>query len=359
MSVRLTRFGYGVLSALVLSVSSAGALAQEPVHYTSVAPGGFSGDPRIVVPELLKSTISENRAWGAYLVGQHHLDDFVPSLIEELRAEAEASSHMDWPLERSVLDSLIQLDAKLPPDLFRPLLDHFRAEAIILASNSPVDHQAELLALMRQPLSDSEWLAAGNMLAEVTAPRFAATLLGDIRVDVSVFVVDLDDGSGWGAGSHIGYSVACGAAGAPTPAGYPPLAYYELTTGAKHGSVALGPGPHPVYYVRSATPPGGSGGSSSNRDSYRIEYLAEMLNTGVDGLHFRLTSSQTIRWQGAVAFERELTRLRQAAHNSYQGLADRLVAAGLATQDQIPAPNISISVTDKRGTGSTPLPSRD
>ena len=264
-SPELERTLSGIALSLMLQLSSQG----KPSPDTSSTATPRSGDPRVLVPQLLGSNTPRDRAWGAVLAGQNHLKEFVPELLGELDQHIQDMGFEEQLVSSCALDSLIQLDAAIPPDMLQPIFDlHHRAAAIILASNSVQGLEPNLLKLMDENLSDAEWLAIGNTLSEAKAPGFAASLLREIKIEVSVFVTD-DPSAGYGIGGDFGSGSSNCGGGIRMPDGFPPVAYYWLTTSPQHKSVALGPGPHPVYYGRGVIPDNGgyaAGSGSSSRD---------------------------------------------------------------------------------------------
>jgi hypothetical protein len=185
----------------------------------------------------------------------------------------------------------------------------------------------------------------------------------ELEIEVLIAVYDLKNwGMGMGIGSG-GISAADGIFGVPD--GFPPTAVYKLIENAEHGAIVASPGLHTIYYERRVAQPGVSGqigvGSvdrHEDRDRYRLEYLAALLNSKAQDLKIEPQRSQSIFWQGPKEYQRRVAEIRQQTHERYQQLIKRLFENNLLSDSEANslAPTLVIKVNDLRTNSSVPLP---
>lgn len=216
---------------LVLALGSPGQIGLQ----ASRQPLPFSPPTAAAVPFLINSLNRRDQAWGAYLIGQHGLTQYVPQLLQLLvptsplepitteLTEARA-------LDRVILDTLIQLKAKVPGERLMSVYDDFRDEVVIALASSPKDNQEALLSLHDSPQSDTRWFAICNLLASSRANGFAARLLRDITIKVSLLVSEKSHNALGVGGGGQGGVVGCGAFGMPK--GFPPTSIYDRHRGS-------------------------------------------------------------------------------------------------------------------------------
>ncbi len=313
---------------------------------------------------LLKSETNRERAWGAYLVGRHDLKEHTACLVELLGDPtfANSSSWGERVVRQAALDALIRLDAKVPADALLPLYYSSRDEVIILLAPSPQEHQGALLnffdeqsnGLMR---ANARWLAVGNLLAETKAKGFAASLLRDLKFEWDVTVLDRERDLNYGRGGNGG----CGGGADGVPDGFPPVSFYTLTTQSLRGAVVVAPGVHPVYFLRVPNPRHIAGCDSlADADTYRVEYLATLLDTSEEELNLNARTSRTVVCKDALQCRRSLAGLRGEIARAYVGAISRLVEAGLmsGTESAPQSPDITFHLDDERLVKSFPLPNK-
>ncbi|HZS06323.1 MAG TPA: hypothetical protein VFD58_15890 [Blastocatellia bacterium] len=260
----------------------------------------------------------------------------------------------------TTFDALIRLDAEAPSEILMPLSDRFRNEVIILLAKSPEKNRPDLLSLLQRQLTDEQWLAICNLLASVRARGFAASLLRELKIRVDIYVTQ--DPHAWFGHGGSGHGVGCGVL--QVSEGFPPLVFYDLHEWAKRGFILVAPGRHSIYYSRREFEPEANGkftGSShsiNERNQYRTEYLAELLNTSVEVLKFNPSPSFTVVWKSNAAFKGEVTRRREEIKQKWAALIGRLVQAKLLSEKDAAGvkPNITIEIHDERKNKTVKLP---
>ena len=347
---------------LFLTVGSPG----QTVPQVSSPPLPFSPPTLAAVPFLINSLNRRDQAWAAYLIGQHGLTQYVPQLLQLLvptsplqpitseLTEARA-------LDRVILDTFIQLKAKVPCERLLTVYDDFRDEVVIVLANSPKDNEKILLSLHDSPQPDTRWFAICNLLASGRAESFAFRLLRDITIKISLIVSESGQGGGgasWGGPGGIG----CGPFGMPKD--FPPTSIYELTEAAEEGNVLVAEGVCPVYYRRQLVPMNqqigvGHGSTFNDRDIYRRDYLALLLGQDSQSLGLNPRPSYPIRWTSAEAFAAHARRIRDLHLRSFWQLERQLHDEGLLTSEESETlrPKITFAVHDLRTDKTIVLPS--
>lgn len=315
---------------------------------------------RAEAARLLGSGANSERAWGAYLAGLYGVKGLTPSVVAVLTDASLGAGYEETLVRQAALDALIRLDAKVPAEVLRALAPDFFDETLILLASEPRQNSAALLetfaGLDGEGRAGPRWLAVGNLLAETKAHGFAAQLLGGLKVEATVVVIeregdgDIGFGGGGGCGGGDGYSLA---------GGFPPVGYYALTTDARRGAVVVAPGKRPVFYVRSnhfgdAYPDFGE----PDRDTVRVEYLAELLNTYEDDLKLDARAFHTVVCREVRQCRRELVKIRRGIEESYAALVARLAENGHldGAADAPASPDITFNLYDLRRTKAEPLP---
>jgi len=332
----------------------------------SRSPLSFSPPTVAAVPFLISSLNRRDQAWAAYLIGQHGLTQFVPQLLQLLiptnplqpttpeLTEARA-------LDRVILDTLIQLKAKVPGERLMSVYDEFRDEVVIVLASSPEDNEKILLSLHDFPQPDTRWFAICNLLASSRPEGFAARLLRDITIKISLLVSENSQNAlGVGEGGQGG--IGCGMFGMPKD--FPPTSIYELRQEVEDGDVLLVEGVRPVYYRCQVVPMNqqiGTGQESTfnDRDLFRRDYLARLLGTDTQSLAFNPRPSYSIRWTSAEAFAAQAKRLHDLHHRSFSQLATQLHDDGLLTSEESETlrPKLTFAVHDLRTDKTIVLPS--
>ncbi|HWS89165.1 MAG TPA: hypothetical protein VN282_19490 [Pyrinomonadaceae bacterium] len=312
---------------------------------------------------LLRSQVNRERAWGAYLAGAYGAKEHAPLLVGLLEAPGLAAGGWEeTAVLQAALDALIRLDAEVPAEVLRTLPQHFSNEVLILLTRSPEKNQDALLEtfawLDESANPGARWLAAGNLLAALKARGFAARLLGGLKVEAGVTVLDGDISHGSGLGSGGGGGCGCGGDFYPRT-DFPPVGYYVLTGAAQPGAVVVVAGQRPVFYLR--TPYPGGGGCyflSPPADAVRVEYLAALLDTTEEALGFDARPSFTLVCKDTKQCRRELAAVRGRVEQSYAAVVGRLVEKGLldGTADAPASPPMTFTLFDERRRKTFPLP---
>ena len=315
---------------------------------------------------LILSSEIKDRAWGAYLIGKYGLSEFIPALRGLLNSVAYGEQIETGFLHNTALDSLIQLQATVPGEEMMPFYQQFPDEVIILLAKSPGENKEAILSLLQGLRSGIRWMAVCNLLTEVKAPGFAAILLRDVKINVSIAVSD-DGNVGYGMGSGLGGGIGCGVYQGLD--GFPPVVIYKLVDSASRGAVVIAPGKRPVYYLRWAGRPGVSGqgppfsrgDQGGDEDRKRIEYLAALLDTNKEGLNFDTKYFYSIAWEGPEHFKHEVARVSKEVRESYQRLVERLMEKNLLFEWEAEElkPEITLQVQDFREDQTTGLPDVD
>lgn len=352
-----------IVCAALVCVASARASGQGGVGTDPAAPSFVRlGDAGAEAARLLNSGENRERAWGAYLVGLNALKGQTPSLVSILRDESlSGGGPSESVVRQAALDSLIQLDAEVPSDVLLPLYAHSPNEVLILLARSPQENRDALLALFTDDESPARWFAAGNLLAEVRAPGFAARLLAGLKIRASVYVFDREAHGGFGTGGGCGGG--CGFGNDWTPdAELPPVGYYALDYWPSQGATVVARGRHVVYYTRSLYPTRHAGGGCGfDRDTARVEYLAGLLDAAdEDSLGFTAYPHQEVVCEDPAGCRRALAAFRDEVTRSHAALLGRLLGEGLldAAEASQLKPDITLDITDLRDQKTFPLPDK-
>src|SRR5262245_33931613 len=283
------------------------------------------------VSRLIGSASNRDRAWAAYLIGQYELKEYAPALIDLLD-----STPLDPPAENAfvrlaTLDSLIRLRMNVPSDRVMPLYKSFPDQVLIILAMSVVESRDALLSVAQEPGREVCWVAAFNLLTESKAPGLAAVLLKDVKIKIDIAVSEGNKGyvSG-GLWSCVSDGVWM------TPDGFPPTALYKLIDTPKRDAVVIAPGAHPVFYERQTVEPSvsnqrgfGAVDNGVDRDRYRLEYLAALLDQHIEELRLREKYYHSFTWAGAERYIREVARIREGVIKDSDELKKRLVEKGL------------------------------
>jgi hypothetical protein len=204
--------------------------------------------------QWIHSTDARLRAWGAYWVLREHQTQFIPDLLSQV-ADYVPSENTSGEITDAhaamiaVLDALIQFNVKVPVADLVKLRPEFRAQTLILLRRSGDDSFQQLLAIFQGEHSwPSEWLAAGNLLANGHAPGFAAALLHGMTVHALVKIRPGEEQPG------TGEFRSCGASIGQPRAGWPEVGNYGLVepwASFSNGVVLLAFGRDNSYYWRS------------------------------------------------------------------------------------------------------------
>ncbi|HEX4948163.1 MAG TPA: hypothetical protein VFZ34_15935, partial [Blastocatellia bacterium] len=225
----------------------------------------------------------------------------------------------------------------------------------------PIGNEQTFLSLLDIDQSDERWLALCNLLVRVRSKGLASRLLRELLIKPSILVRD-DPHRGFGTG---GSNVGCSDGGLSIPSGFPPIVQYELTKVEKQGATVCVVGRHTVFCERIEQRIGqqntiGIGRCSrrEDRNAYRVEYLAGLLNVRDAELNFSATPSFTIEWKNLLQYRRELLRIEKTVRESYSQLLETLLSENYLTSQEAKdlSPSIELIVNDIRKNKSIPLP---
>jgi hypothetical protein len=354
-----------VITALLCAVAA--ALSQQPnlSNPEQIDPK----DALALAPDWLQHGDARQRAWAAYWIGRDRRGQEIPELIDALNKyetspQAGSSDWTDDDLATLVmLDSMIQLKANVPPDLALALYSKFRVRALLLLARSDRDARDALLAVMDEAKSRTEWLAAADLLAENPPPGFAARLLKNISIQMTIFVLS----PGVGAGGGGSASDCAGSTLSALRAEWPPVMTYWLWTNQAVGSELLVGGENPVYWQRKlnrdyafAEQPPSDCGTPSNVSPADLsrDLIGQLLGEKKDDFALQLNPVVSLTWSSPQAYLNDATSfvLKQAEilHSAEDGLQTR----GLLTDDEAAfnQPPLNVRLMDERDGDKVPLP---
>ncbi len=316
--------------------------------------------------QLLDSEDIRGRTWGVFMAGQYHISALLPQLLAFLPPpgpEVSVSDGQDC-FYRSLVDSLIRLNADIPADMLSQLYRHYPDESIILLARTSEDNQASLLSIFQRPMPTVRWQAIGNLLVEKKSAGFAALLMKQMK-EINVSIAVWNDNGGGGCGGSIGSGIS----ERTVPEGFPPVALSSLTDKPERTVGVVASQPHPIYYQRWVFEPGdrfrmASPGSvwdshyGDGRDHFRFEYLALLLDERLEDVEFDSKPARSIRWMGPTDYVREVFTVCARALGQYDELVMRLAAYGLLTQSEVGNLNarVHLRVNDFRENKGIPLP---
>lgn len=261
---------------------------------------------------------------------------------------------------RSELDALVRLDARLSSEDVATVssIGSLRTQALVFASREPARH-VEALVSMREGSRDKERVAIDNLIA-AGAPRRAVELLlpaASIRV-----IVDVNDGNGGRSSGVRSSGIGCGSLRAP--AGFPPVALYDLVEGGARNATLLADGPRPIGVSRQVRhePEFGIGGTIEELDE--AQHALQLLRWIARDEQGESLSSSNVRvrhaWVDVRTYVEAVEREIRPRERAWQALMDRLTRAGHLDTSRVPAKApIELVVVDDRADRSVDLPKLD
>jgi hypothetical protein len=343
--------------------------------YAQQPPAGIQSVPdheRIL--SLLQSSDPKDQAWGAWFAGQSKFREGIPLLEKVVKQHVNGKGwditdfsrhnedrNTDAPPMDAALDALIQLDAKVSPDLISAIYKKRYVQAFVLLSK--LDHEGDSFLLdLASRERGRAWYAAANLLLAHRAPGTASLLLHNLEIWAAIVVFDkVSDIRGTGFGE--GFSIAEGPGPRfGQPPGYPPLAHYTLNYRAEADSIALAPGPVAVYYKRGLAaglslpdpshPQGndGPGKEGVPRSDDRLQYIAA-LGHFEGKMPVPAKEQRVMVLRGKATLESEINNYKKDLLNRYAKLVKMLKKARLLTEEEasvLPGPEIKIIVSDHR-----------
>jgi hypothetical protein len=357
-----------LLCLSVMAVLSTSSFGQDNPANASSTKTGVRQNEQIKgeVDRLFNSLLEKDQAWAIHLSGKYGLQENIPLILDLLQRSSNDPQDKSQVLCYLAFDSLIQLDAMIPANDLIPFYKRYSDAVTILLARAPKENQQALLAIAKQIDAQTKnrefWLAACNLLAETEAKGFAAHLLSEMKITLTINVTD---NTGGGMGQGLGSSIGCGFGGYMIPDDFPPVGLYYLTDNPKRGAVVVAPGVRPIYYERTVYDvekqkgmPAGRSYYGWEKNRYVLEYFAALLKTNIEGLRFTHQPSQWIEWKNSAHYKQMVTIFRGEVESSYGALKGRLIDRELLStgESESLAPKIAIQIYDSRGDKRIKLP---
>jgi hypothetical protein len=315
----------------------------------------------------LASSDPRARAWGAYLVLRDRQSQLIPrlaTLLEAYPVKVTVRNGRDRDEHNamlSVLDAVIQLNDVISPEAAAKLYPEFPAPSLILLSRSGPASDGYLLDIFgKEDKATGAWLAAGNLLMNGKSPGFTASVLGNLKVDDRVRVVDDRSAADRGVGS----GGSCSSGLPSTKTGWPLVGNYYIS---RHGML-LADGADPSFYFRRVGGPDANAQSGdyqcefiflqSKRDTFRERFLAKLVGESPDNPSVRSQVSETIAWKSDAQYLNDLRSVVRRQQDLFEKLRMKLVASGLLTPEESATvkPSLEIRVLDVRSKRPSNLP---
>jgi hypothetical protein len=327
-----------------------------------------SADAFALTPQWLLNGDPGQRAWAAYWIGRDRQESEIPLLRDALEnyEGSAALGSSDWSDDDRaflvVLDTLIQLNADVAPDLLAGLYTKFPASTLILLARSGEDARGALFDVMDNAKSRTDWLTAADLLAANPPGGFAARLLSAISMYATIHV--LSPGQGWGSG---GASSCCGASPGAPRQNWPPVGAYRLSVQPSADAELLAPGENPVHFSRTVTRDYSRGVHSSSDcadwlgvaiSDLSRDLIGQLLGVGKDDFTLQIRPDLEITWNSAKSYfdggRAFVLMQEQILHNAEAAL----LARGLLTDAEAASvhPPLEVEIVDLRRE-KTPLPS--
>jgi len=278
------------------------------------------------------SPIARELAWGSWIAGRDRDATAIPWLTEIVEARIDTDA---WsPPVDFALDALIQIGARLEPQLLGRIARERPIDALVLLSSEPDGVADAVLLDVLARERGYRWFAAANLLLRRTPPGVAARLLTGLRIQVTLMLTDQEDTS-WmcgGLGGSIGGGILTRAPGMP------PWPSYVLTDGddLDADEQLLADGPARVAVRRLVAPAGTGprrGGADVDAPSAhdRLRYLAVLAGpqTLLSGDEWR-----TMAWYPGIDVRATLVDLRRDVTERHAALVRDLVVAGYVTAEE-------------------------
>jgi hypothetical protein len=323
---------------------------------------------------LLDSIEAADRAWGAYLVGRHHMTSLQPKL-ESLLPEILASN--DQYLIHSFLEAEIQLGAVLPEEIMRRIYDGCPSETLVLFLAAPQNYRKTIMSLFQKETFSLEWFALGNLLLKIKEKEFLMLMMTGIKqipINVRVYDIVVPEGGGGSLGPAGNYQT--------TPARYPPYIYYSLRASASFNlfmyfrtasssNVGLAfPGPAMIFAERIVVHPGDSYFPENiwryykgfinymppDIYGFRQKYVSAFLDLPAEDV--ALEQPLWVKWEGKAKYKAALAAHCRKILAMYDRITTLLLDRGLIQSSQAKTLKgiIALKIVDSRKNKTVPLP---
>jgi hypothetical protein len=214
-------------------------------------------------------------AWGAWRASCGKFKELGPDVLASLRElpALDAPKERVW-VARALLDAAIQLDLRPEHEDLAWISEHLAqlaSNVLILAARDPTLNTRLFESFDGQSV-DIHWVAASNLLAQHAPHRIAPALVPQVRIEITVAVLDPNTGSGQGRHTN---SIGCG--GLEAPADFPPSVVYMLRERPSGMPNAIANGPIAVGYERSVYHQRSFGLGGRMRTVDRADYSLRLL----------------------------------------------------------------------------------
>jgi hypothetical protein len=315
---------------------------------------------------LLQATLWTDKAWGAHLAISAHDDGLRDLLIDELRRaqplrQAPVNT-AEYAYVESLFDALIRIGARADSDVILPFERNWRPEVLILLARQGGDsagNENALFSMMDEKPDWFEWVAIGDLLAQMHSQRFFRKTLEQIEIGHYLVAQDTpDEFLRTGMSSLAGLSTT-----RTNPKGFPPIGFYELEglPFSHREETILAAGPRPVYYRRTEIPGGATVPWSllkfRNPEDVRGAYSPVNLphkgsNEDVERVFWRETK---IQWKDAGEFSMDAEAALTGQANAIRSFIEDAHRRGLGDVSGM-AIKITPVVEDHRRIARDPLP---
>jgi hypothetical protein len=331
----------------VLLALSLGAAAQPTVENEAARARG-----------LLRAAGWQEKAWGAYFAGRLHAAELQEPIIDAFR-EAAALRDATGPQERgyvaALFDAAIESEMTVPVEVLRPFEEKWSATVLILLARD-ADAEESLMRVRAAVWRGPEWLAAGNLLANLKSQRFFAQVLNEVRIIHLFGLCDAGFEAGFGQGSG-GEVYDDGVV--PVPKEFPPIGVYVVLDRPERGDVLLAEGATNAYYRRMVGPNDGRApvGASAgvDREVARNGYLAILNHTPVAAALALFHRQSTIYFKGDEDSRQQMDNALQAQEADIRAFLSSAQAHGMASLTGVRL-KIEPEVHDMRTSRTGPAP---
>jgi len=292
-------------------------------------------------------------AWGGYLAQRFGLQEAVGDLRKTLVVWQDTKGREADFVRLALLDALLRLDADVPANELTPhLRGRASTPALLLLARRPALNAAALLEYFdilsgyhEDRIAHPDWLATGHLLAANKSHGFAASLIRQLDFHLLVCVREPGNNSGREMplpGSTIS-GLSCGSCDVLN--GFPPVAWYELTTSGSSGMLLVAAGEPSVFALR--TEHRHQFNYSSPLEKSASEARWSWFKSLVDPEPLAQERAADVRFHSATEFLREVAYVRELFQQDFRAGLAQLVKSGALTKVEADAavfqPEVSVS----------------
>lgn len=310
--------------------------------------------------EYLRSSDPVEVAWGAFTAGKMGMREAVPTLIDFLRDSSTGDPDVRRFVHHQILDALVLLGARPPPELIAPFLDGpSHVPALLLAARDPERNAVALLESFEHWVFYERFLrlpaaAVGDLLCQVRSKGFAAKLLPSGKVQMTIEV--------WPPGKALarpgeGVGLTRAETVLRVPSGFPPYPHHALAMAhlerQRPGSLALGP--VPVWFNREVLPvepldDGTEVVRAMSHDGFlsrrycELQWLSELTGLEAGELTLPRDGIHDHEWIGPEEYVEVAVRERDELLRRYWRVVSALVESGALDRTEASALTMEIEV---------------